>query len=395
MSKGAEDTTNIDNGVRALSEPADTNNSPDLSAVAAAHQMSAPSATPPQAGLTDEVKDKDKSSLSTTLTGTNNTRVSRRNANNASENAPSSSTHLADEKTAAQQQEQALSKPAKSSSKANGKGKSGSVRSSKPSFIARMVRRLVPCCGPSSAHLLEDHPSAHNSSLALKEKQAEVVSAKDVPNHNPGPSQSPSNPTIPADPSALARTDTASSLPLATAPPIATSPTVIAEDAIIPPTKHLLPEEETEGVTSGAVQAPGSTGEENQEHHHVHIHPHTANSGTNNSNGHSNNGNESDVTGDEEYEDANGMEDIEDEEDRLIRQGGAGIPIGPDGQPKPLLPPIAPHHVGRKCLVLDLDETLVHSSFKVRPFHHFPSLLPFSLSIFIHASVRYILTRPT
>jgi TFIIF-interacting CTD phosphatase-like protein len=36
-----------------------------------------------------------------------------------------------------------------------------------------------------------------------------------------------------------------------------------------------------------------------------------------------------------------------------------------DGQPRPLLPPIAPQHAGRKCLVLDLDETLVHSSFKV------------------------------
>ncbi|POR35792.1 Putative phosphatase PSR2 [Tolypocladium paradoxum] len=30
-----------------------------------------------------------------------------------------------------------------------------------------------------------------------------------------------------------------------------------------------------------------------------------------------------------------------------------------------LLPPVAPEHKGRKCLVLDLDETLVHSSFKI------------------------------
>lgn len=30
-----------------------------------------------------------------------------------------------------------------------------------------------------------------------------------------------------------------------------------------------------------------------------------------------------------------------------------------------LLPPIAPRFIGKKCLVLDLDETLVHSSFKV------------------------------
>jgi RNA polymerase II subunit A small phosphatase-like protein len=72
-----------------------------------------------------------------------------------------------------------------------------------------------------------------------------------------------------------------------------------------------------------------------------------------------------------------------DEEDRLIAQGGIGIPSGPvrsachpmfhktdtkslqDGLPAPLLPPVALEHKGRKCLVLDLDETLLHSSFKV------------------------------
>lgn len=34
-----------------------------------------------------------------------------------------------------------------------------------------------------------------------------------------------------------------------------------------------------------------------------------------------------------------------------------------------LLPPLRPELKGRKCLVLDLDETLVHSSFKVRHMH--------------------------
>jgi carboxy-terminal domain RNA polymerase II polypeptide A small phosphatase len=67
----------------------------------------------------------------------------------------------------------------------------------------------------------------------------------------------------------------------------------------------------------------------------------------------------------DDIEDGNGVEDIEDEEERLILSGGAGLPIGPDGVPRPLLPPISPQHAGRKCLVLDLDETLVHSSFKV------------------------------
>lgn len=37
-----------------------------------------------------------------------------------------------------------------------------------------------------------------------------------------------------------------------------------------------------------------------------------------------------------------------------------------DEEPRYLLPEILPEHKGRKCLVLDLDETLVHSSFKVR-----------------------------
>lgn len=101
---------------------------------------------------------------------------------------------------------------------------------------------------------------------------------------------------------------------------------------------------------------------------------------------------------DEEYDSEDGSEldeddeeDEEDEEMMLIARGGVGIPIGPvrlsisllfhlgrgltvvllnslqDGQPQPLLQEIGPnsHLRGRKCLVLDLDETLVHSSFKV------------------------------
>ncbi|ORX40617.1 HAD-like domain-containing protein, partial [Kockovaella imperatae] len=37
------------------------------------------------------------------------------------------------------------------------------------------------------------------------------------------------------------------------------------------------------------------------------------------------------------------------------------------GQPAPLLPVMDRVHSGRKCLVLDLDETLLHSSFKMLP----------------------------
>ena len=44
------------------------------------------------------------------------------------------------------------------------------------------------------------------------------------------------------------------------------------------------------------------------------------------------------------------------------------VPAVPVEGPRGLLPPVQPHLRGRKCLVLDLDETLVHSSFKVSSF---------------------------
>ncbi|KAH8682465.1 HAD-like domain-containing protein [Xylariales sp. PMI_506] len=53
-------------------------------------------------------------------------------------------------------------------------------------------------------------------------------------------------------------------------------------------------------------------------------------------------------------------EPVNAEDDKVV---GAAEPPAPEQ--KWLLPPIAPHLKGRKCLVLDLDETLVHSSFKI------------------------------
>lgn len=63
-------------------------------------------------------------------------------------------------------------------------------------------------------------------------------------------------------------------------------------------------------------------------------------------------------------EDFQEEEEEEDEEQSLIARGGVGIPIGEDGLPHPLLDELSHDLKGRKCLVLDLDETLVHSSFK-------------------------------
>lgn len=47
-----------------------------------------------------------------------------------------------------------------------------------------------------------------------------------------------------------------------------------------------------------------------------------------------------------------------------LNEGGLAVATEEPAQDA-LLPPIQPHFKGRKCLVLDLDETLVHSSFKI------------------------------
>lgn len=300
----AGDTTNINEG--------QVPSIPDSQMLSSSNQgagaivLDTPSSVPPEAQV-DEPKDKDRSSLSTAVTGIR-TRTSRRKANKSStsENAPSSSTHVEN--------------PAAISRSSSGKPKAkvyNSSRSSKSSFFSRLARKLIPCTGISRTHALDVDDKASGitelgSSIVLKEKQG----LKDVEKVS-GPSHL-SKVTIDTS-AAPSPTDTSSSLPLAPSNPvtvISLSPAVDS-DIIIPTTKQLLPESETEGVTSGAVQPPGSTGEELPHDHTVHTYV---------------SGNESDetgATGDEEYEDANNMEDVEDDEERLIRQGGAGIPVGP------------------------------------------------------------------
>jgi len=111
-------------------------------------------------------------------------------------------------------------------------------------------------------------------------------------------------------------------------------------------------------VTSGAVQAPGSTGREDE---HAAVDQDSV-GGTDYS--------DDEADADHERESAPGVDTLmlheEMEEHRLIMQGGNGIPIV-DGKPRPLLPPVYAAHKSRKCLVLDMDETLLHSSFKALP----------------------------
>ena len=51
---------------------------------------------------------------------------------------------------------------------------------------------------------------------------------------------------------------------------------------------------------------------------------------------------------------------------------------------------ISPHHVGRKCLALDLDETLVHSSFQPVPQANY--VIPVTIDGIVHNV--FVIKRP-
>lgn len=165
-------------------------------------------------------------------------------------------------------------------------------------------------------------------------------------------------------------------------PPTPHTPPSPTDSEIIippPPSTQLLPEDETDGVTSGAVQPPGSTGDSPLVRTITRDSDSEASDGTH-------------FTEDDQVEaDLHQSLLLEEqaEEERLIRNGGSGIPIV-DGVPMPLLPPIAPEHAGRKCLVLDLDETLVHSSFK--PIPHPDFIVPVEIESHWHHF--HVLKRP-
>ncbi|RSH78114.1 uncharacterized protein EHS24_002570 [Apiotrichum porosum] len=140
---------------------------------------------------------------------------------------------------------------------------------------------------------------------------------------------------------------------------------------------QMLTNDQTAGLTSSAVQAPGSGSEivhqhtqhlqhRNDSEHHL-AGAHADANRTTDSAGYTDlSESEGGDVGDQ-TELLYGDDDYEDEEDRLIAQGGIGIPLDENGNPAPLLPPIYDIDTGRKCLVLDLDETLLHSSFKMLP----------------------------
>ncbi|GJJ06559.1 hypothetical protein Clacol_000752 [Clathrus columnatus] len=241
----------------------------------------------------------------------------------------------------------------------------------KRSFWSRLFSALVPCVGHSQSHNTEEASRVvATTAPPPPEKQRPVVvtheegQEKSVTHeHEPSPISMHDNDTrgpiviTASDPPADSQPTTSGTNNLVVPHSVPAIPNT--EDGVVvpPPSPKRLSKEITGGVTSGAVQAPGSTGHEERER----------------VDGESEQSESSSFTDEEADREILSPQphppddEFEDEEERLIMNGGAGIPIGPDGMPRPLLPPIASHHQGRKCLVLDLDETLVHSSFKLIP----------------------------
>jgi len=152
---------------------------------------------------------------------------------------------------------------------------------------------LHSCFAPSKTNTVHDEEVTSVMSTSKQKSGAQASK----PSHTAEPSATSTvAPTQPVAPQAPA--------PLRIDPSRPHTPAGNDGDVIVPPTPatpHLLPDSETGGVTSGAVQAPGSTGNEHDESEHSTI---------------------SDDEPSKPYTE-------EDEEERLIMSGGNGIPIGP------------------------------------------------------------------
>jgi len=220
---------------------------------------------------TTDDPDREHGSLSTTLTNNNNRRVPfYRRKGSSSAGALSAST------------DHSLVKPPP-----------GPARS-RPSFLSRVVTKVVPCVSAPNTPLAPSSDS--NPPFALKD-----ISRSEI-------SQPP--PELDISPPLAAG--------FAIPPNVSNPPSPTDSDVVVPPplSATLLPEDETDGMTSGAVQPPGSLGTVEI----VHTHSHDSSS------------EDSDRTSfSDEEQDAHHIHDEQDEEERLKEMGGSGIPIGAVG----------------------------------------------------------------
>ncbi|RXW14303.1 hypothetical protein EST38_g11549 [Candolleomyces aberdarensis] len=175
--------------------------------------------------------------------------------------------------------------------------KPGPARS-RPSLFSRAFNKVVPCVAPplDLQNGQKDEPSTDQASpLPLRELT--------IPKPGELGAQDSRRPEDEQESPATA----AGFIP---DPPVSyNAPTPDSEVVVpIPLHTHTLPPDETDGLTSGAVQPPGSSGSE------------ITRSPTRDSS--------EDSDGTSEDEEIHRIQEEQDEEERLIKAGGSGIPIG-------------------------------------------------------------------
>ncbi|GAA5840045.1 hypothetical protein JCM3766R1_000653 [Sporobolomyces carnicolor] len=283
----------------------------------------------------------------------------------------------------------------------------------------------VPCIS-DPGH--DDHPGPSNSNAqkpatgtgtpaspsATKRENEKTARAEPVSQATETPvNEKVASPLAPAVPSPDSVEPTNAITPPATEPLSASTPVATPPPSSSPTPQGVnLPREETEGVTSGAVVPPGQatlvasppTAAPKSRRRKSGKHPQGGTDGIITSvpepgarqggvilAGASGDASDTSEDGSEDGDEEDYLEEEEeDEEQSLIARGGVGIPIGEDGLPHPLLDELSPDLKGRKCLVLDLDETLVHSSFKM--VHQADYVVPVEIENQFHNV--YVIKRP-
>ena len=181
-----------------------------------------------------------------------------------------------------------------------------SSATARPSLLSRIFHILVPCISPqSTSHTVELDSQPIPKSLQEKLESKPTVQSDEVVRQDTDPLLPP---TLPSEPPKLTLVSPSSSRP---AIPL---PSDNVEEVVPIPTTHLLPEDETAGMTSGAVQLPGSKGDSPTVEK-----PHPSPTLT------VGDGDDSEGTSYTEED----IDEQDDDEDRLIFNGGAGIPTGP------------------------------------------------------------------
>lgn len=277
----------------------------------------------------EKEKDKDKGSLATTTQthpNTTSTSATSSTARRFSRKVKPAS------KTTKSSTASSSSAREKTTSNNHTRDENKSVRGSqkKESFIAKLVRKLVPCVAPND----RTHAIEVDVDDATRPKATDAVNGASAPVAD---TSAPSEKQVEVKEQEREKPN----LVVEVSPPaMETDPVEI--EVIVPPTptKTLLPISETEGVTSGAVQPPGSTGADifsPSLSTPVDV-SHTPSASTPSHAGdtsHTATDSEGSFTDEEghgepeepEVEEGEPME--EDDEDALILNGGAGIPIGP------------------------------------------------------------------